>query len=91
MPVALHLNPDDNTCVAISALYTLTAIYFSSAGIAHVQAWHLVRKSSPTLYDQILLMQSENAWAWGITFFHIAGTLVSLYFMYNVRNSKAES
>ncbi|MGR8946692.1 MAG: hypothetical protein ACU84Q_01505 [Gammaproteobacteria bacterium] len=75
-------------CLVISGLYTLTAVYFASAGIAHVQAWHLVRESGPTLYDQIALMQSQTAWAWGITLFHVGGTLVSLYFMYNVRQSK---
>jgi hypothetical protein len=78
-------------CVTVSMLYAFTATYFGSAGVAHVRAWHLVRKSTPTLYDQIALMQSENGWAWGITLFLIVGTLVSLYFMYNVRNSDSSS
>ena len=72
-------------CLMISAIYGVTAAYFGCAAFVYVQAWHVVRLSRDTLYNNIWLMTFESAWVWGVAVFLVAGTTVSLYFMYDVR------
>ena len=78
-------------CLAISILYLVTASYAGAAVVAHVQAWHSVRTKSENLYNDIALMTSQNGWEYGFTFFLVLGSLVSLYFMYDVRDRKRNS
>ena len=75
-------------CVTVSVLYGVASAWFGSAAIAHTQAWHLVRTSQDTRYNDIWLMTAETGWEWGISVFLTAGTLVSLYFMHDVRRRK---
>ena len=72
-------------CLTISSLYALASAWFCSAGIAYTQAWQSLRARENSLYDTIPLMTVRAGWEWGITIFLIGGTLISLYFMYNVR------
>ena len=49
-------------CLTISALYGVTASYFAGASIGHIQAWHMVRTSRETMYNNIWIMTSEAGW-----------------------------
>ena len=75
-------------CLTVSILYLLTSAWFGSAAIAYTQAWHLIRNGKETRYNEIWLMTAEAGWEWGLTICLIAGTVVSLYFMYDVRSTE---
>ena len=72
-------------CFTISSLYALASAWFCSAGVAYTQAWQSLRLRETSLYDTIPLMTSQIGWEWGITAFLAGGTMVSLYFMYDIR------
>ena len=77
-------------CVAISVLYSATALFFANAAVVYVYAWHLFKARERTVFDEVWLVDSPTGWVGGAAFFLLAGTLVSLYFMYNVRQSHKE-
>jgi hypothetical protein len=78
-------------CLVISALYCIAAAFFGTTVIVFTAAWHIVREATPTLYDQVPFVGLRDAWFWGSVLFLNAGTLVSLYFMYNARSQMGKS
>lgn len=72
-------------CLTISLLYAIASAWFCAAGVAYTQAWQSLRAREESLYDTISLMTAKEGWEWGISIFLIGGTLVSLYFMYDIR------
>ena len=74
-------------CVAITALYTISAAVFGIASLGHSHAFFLTLEKANTVYDQVWIFSGNpELWFWFAGFFLIGGTSVSLYFMYNVRS-----
>ena len=69
---------------AVTSLYFLTAFFTGSASLAHVQAWVRFNNSQATVYRDLWLPPYDV----GVGAFLAGGTLIALYFMYNVRNSE---
>lgn len=70
-------------------LYSIPA---GAAGLAHIvflQLMFAAKKSTPTVADNLILL-NETFWIWSMSILQIAGILVSLYFMWNVRHAKSE-
>jgi high-affinity Fe2+/Pb2+ permease len=74
-------------CLTISIIYTVIAFFFVATVMHHSQAWILLLGREHTIYDEIWLSPGFNHLGGSIALFLSVGTLVSLYFMYNVRNS----
>jgi len=74
-------------CLAISGLYSVVALLFGSSAVIYVHAWQLTRIREGTVFDEFWLSNSYHGYVGGTAFFLFAGTLISLYFMYNVRKT----
>ena len=70
-------------CLAITALYIVTAFFVGSAAFVHTQAWLRFNESQSTIYSALWLPPFDG----GVAAFLVGGTLLPLYFMYNVRQS----
>lgn len=71
-------------CWVISVLYFVTAFFVGSAALVHTQAWLRYNESQNTIYTNLWLPPYEG----GVAIFLTGGTLVALYFMYNIRTSE---
>ncbi|MFT4563540.1 MAG: hypothetical protein ACI9BW_003296 [Gammaproteobacteria bacterium] len=77
--------------LAVSALYTASAAIFGGAALAHAHAFFLTLEIANTIYDQVWLFSgNSDLWFTCSSFFLIGGTVVALYFMYNVRISESK-
>ena len=74
-------------CAAISTLYIVTSFLFGGSAIIYVHAWQLLRIREGTVFDELALASNLPMYVGGTTVIVIGGTLISLYFMYNVRSS----
>ena len=72
-------------CLAISALYVVFAVIFASVTIGFVDSFWLLRAREKTIIDEAWIFSSLPGYLEGTAFVLLAATLVSLYFMYNVR------
>ncbi|GEM_PF-2016160 len=77
-------------CLAISILYVTSAGLFGVGAIAYSQSWTLLRRRETTIFDDVWLMNNVDGWIGVMSFWVISGTLVSLYFMYNVRKTSGK-
>ena len=57
--------------------------------IVFLQVMFAAKKSTPTVADNLLVL-NEAFWVWSMSILQIAGVLVSLYFMWNVRHAGDE-
>ena len=74
-------------CMMISFLYLLSASMFGVTTLVHVKAWVLLRAREQSVYDEISLV-TFPWWIEAVAIFLVTGTLISLYFMYNVRHTE---
>jgi hypothetical protein len=74
--------------VAVSGLYIASASLFAIAAVGHAEAWVSLAGRVQTTYDTITASQIFPIWTLILSLFFLAGTLVSLYFMYNVRHTE---
>ena len=75
-------------CLAISALYAVFAVIFASVTIGFVDSFWLLRAREKTIIDEAWIFSSLPGYLEGTAFVLLAATLVSLYFMYNVRQAE---
>ena len=71
----------------ISFVYLLSASTFGVTTFVHVKAWVLLRAREQSVYDEISLV-TFPWWIEAVVIFLVTGTLISLYFMYNVRHTE---
>ena len=73
-------------CLAISAIYAVFAVIFAAVTIGFVDSFWLLRAREKTIIDEAWIFSSLPRYLEeGTAFVPLAATLVSLYFMYNVR------
>ena len=72
-------------CLAISAIYAVFAVIFAAVTIGFVDSFWLLRAREKTIIDEAWIFSSLPGYLEGTAFVLLAATLVSLYFMYNVR------
>ena len=89
LTVAYFVGPKLTTfqCVAISSLYIATSFIFGGSSIIYVHAWQLTRIREGTVFNELALASSLPAYVGGSVIIVLGGTILSLYFMYNVRVS----
>ena len=75
-------------CLAISILYATSTILFGVGAVAYSHGWILLHSREATIFDDVWLMNNIDGWIGVMSFWIAAGTLTSLYFMYNVRNTQ---
>ena len=75
-------------CLLVSVLYGSSALMFAAAGIGYANSWFLLRAREETILDSIWLFNGMENYMAGAAVVFFGGTLVSLYFMYNVRHRK---
>lgn len=75
-------------CLMISVLYIVSALNYVGSVVGQTQAWELLVERERTIYDGVWLATGFSGWADGGALFYLAGTIIALYFMYNVRNSE---
>ena len=78
-------------CILVTSLYFVTACLFGGAAMGHSHAFFLSLEESETIYRHVWIF-SGNSDIWLTTggIFLAGGTLVSLYFMYDIRSSGAK-
>ena len=75
-------------CLAISAIYAVFAVIFAAVTIGFVDSFWLLRAREKTIIDEAWIFSSVPGYLEGTAFVLLAATLVSLYFMYNVRQAE---
>ncbi len=75
-------------CLAISALYVVFAVIFASVTIGFVDSFWLLRAREKTIIDEAWIFSSLPGYLEGTAFVLLAATLLSLYFMYNIRSTQ---
>ncbi len=75
-------------CLAISAIYAVFADIFAAVTIGFVDSFWLLRAREKTIIDEAWIFSSVPGYLEGTAFVLLAATLVSLYFMYNVRQAE---
>lgn len=75
-------------CLAISILYATLTVLFGVGAVAYSHGWILLHSREATIFDDVWLMNNIDGWIGVMSFWIAAGTLTSLYFMYNVRNTQ---
>ena len=77
-------------CLLISALYGTSAFIFAGATIGYINSWFLLKARESTILDEILLFGGMERYIGGASVMLFGGTLVSLYFMYNIRHRRTK-
>jgi hypothetical protein len=72
----------------ISLLYLFGALQYAGGAVSYSKAWELLQARESTIIDEV--WSSSLPWAGVITSYYIAGTLISLYFMYSIRSGRKE-
>lgn len=72
-------------CWVVTSLYFVTAFFIDSAAFVHTQAWIKINESQSLVYSHLWVAPYDL----GAAIFLAVGTLVLLYFMYNVRYSES--
>ena len=73
-------------CVAASMLYLLAASIFGGSFIGYSDAWLTIKARESTAIDEVLLFNFPG-WLPTITTAVVGISLLSLYFMYDLRRS----
>ncbi len=74
-------------CLTISTLYGVLAAIFVSVTVGYVDSWFVIQAREKTIFDEVWIFNNVPGYIEGTAFVLVAATLVSLYFMYNVRNA----
>jgi hypothetical protein len=77
-------------CFLISGLYGTSALMFAGASIGYSNTWFLLRAREETIMDGVWLFNGMENYIAGSAVVLFGGTIISLYFMYNIRNRKSE-
>jgi hypothetical protein len=72
--------------LVISGIYFLSASIIGAGAIVWVTTWEALNAQEPSIFDDIWIANALS-WSGGISIIVILVTLVSLYFMYNVRSA----
>ncbi|MEH6639795.1 MAG: hypothetical protein V7717_11005 [Porticoccaceae bacterium] len=72
-------------CTVISVLYAVWAGMFASVTIGYGHAWLLLREREDTIYDSVPNFASVPYYLELMIFVFGASTLVTLYFMHDIR------
>jgi len=75
-------------CWVISTLYAVFAVLFSSTTLGYVDSWLRLRRRESTVFDDVWLFSEIPYYFEFAGFILVASTIVSLYFMYNVRSKR---
>ena len=74
-------------CGAVSILYVVTSFLFGGSAIIYVHAWQLTRIREATVFNELALASNLPAYVGSTSAVVLGGTLISLYFMHNVRKT----
>ena len=72
-------------CLAVSGLYVVFAAIFAAVAVGFVDSFWLLRAREKTIIDEAWIFSGVAGYLEGTAFVLLAATLISLYFMYNVR------
>lgn len=72
-------------CTGISILYVALATMFAATSVGYVDGWVQLHERESTVLDQVWVFSHVEGYVEGLAFVFISGTLISLYFMYDVR------
>ena len=72
-------------CLAISALYIMSAATFGASAQGYAEAWVKMRTRVSTVFDDIAVFANVSIYGEVAALFVLGGTLLSLYFMYDIR------
>ena len=71
-------------CFAVTVLYVISTVLSGSAAIGWADAWTRLKRTQPTIIDDVWLM-ANFYWVETLTTLLTLLGVVSLYFMYDVR------
>ncbi len=76
-------------CWAISVFYVVMAVVFAMSAVGYVKTWRALYLREPVIFGEV--WEFGFPW-WGELsgFFFYGGIFVSLYFMYNIRQTDKE-
>ena len=75
--------------VAVSGLYLVTAVTMGATCVGCVLGWEKLAHQYPSVLNEIPFF-TIGIWHQVMGIIFIGGVIVSFYFMYNIRNTKAE-
>ena len=78
-------------CLAISALYIASAATFGASAQGYAEAWVKMRCRVNTVFDDVAVFANVSFYGEAAIFILMGGTLLSLYFMYDIRRKRIES
>jgi hypothetical protein len=71
-------------CLAISGLYIISAAVSGITTVGWSQAWLVLRAREETMLNEVWLF-NDIGWIGTVTFLFVTISVVSLYFMYDIR------
>ena len=74
---------------AASVMYAVSAGSAAISCVGWLRASEAIMDTSPTLLNALPIFTGKG-WVWGMSILFVAGLLVSLYFMWDVRRMKRE-
>ena len=75
-------------CAAISILYILSSITFGFSAQAYADSWVKLHQRVTSVFDDVFAANFPYYGEAAAAFF-VAGTVLSLYFMYDIRRSRS--
>ena len=77
-------------CVAISALYLMSAAIFGTSAQGYGESWHRLNTRDATILREAIVFSDSGFYPLLIASFFVGGTALSIYFMYDVRKRRAK-
>ena len=74
-------------CLAISTLYVVFAAIFAATTLGYVDSWLQLQSRENTVFDNVWLFNEIPFYFESTALVLVGSTILSLYFMYNVRTS----
>ena len=78
-------------CFTVSALYIVSTTVFGLSAQGYVESWRLLHDRVNTVFNDVYVFEKVSFYGEGAAIFLLGGTLVSLYFMYDVRLRQGDS
>ena len=78
-------------CLVISVLYGTMALFFAVAAMGYAESWLILKARAHTVFYEVWVFNElpfSTATSTVTALFLIGGVLVTLYFMYNVRQAE---
>jgi len=72
-------------CLAISALYVVSSVLFGTSAQGYADGWVRLHLRETSVFDEVFVFNNVTFYAEAGAVFFGLGTLLSLYFMYDVR------